>query len=140
MIIDNSISCIVAITNIPISQEYAMTGAIDQHGRLQAIGGVNEKIEGFFDTCKAQGFTGTQGVIIPQSNAGDLMLRDDVQLAIKENKFSVYAVSCVTQALEILCKHPAGQLKDGQYEKDTILYKAIEKSNLFWKNTNSTAK
>ncbi|MFK8012462.1 MAG: Lon protease family protein [Marinicellaceae bacterium] len=130
--------CLISsITNIPISQEFAMTGAIDQHGRLQAIGGVNEKIEGFFDTCKAQGFTGSQGVIIPRSNAGDLMLREDVQQAIKEEKFSVYAVECVTQALEILCKQPAGKLKDGEYEEDTILYKAIEKSNLFWKNTNN---
>ncbi len=130
--------CLIsAITKIPISQEFAMTGAIDQHGRLQAIGGANEKIEGFFDTCKAQGFTGNQGVIIPHSNAGDLMLKEEVQQAIKDNKFSVHAVKCVTQALEILCKQPAGTLKDGQYEKDTILYKAIEKSNLFWKNTNS---
>lgn len=129
--------CLIsAITNIPISQEYAMTGAIDQHGRLQAIGGVNEKIEGFFDTCQSQGFTGTQGVIIPQSNAGDLMLRTDVQQAVKENKFSIHAISHVAQALEILCKQPAGFLVDGQYPKDSILYQAMEKSNLFWKNTN----
>jgi len=130
--------CLIsAITDIPISQEFAMTGAIDQHGRLQAIGGVNEKIEGFFDTCKAQGFTGTQGVIIPQSNAGDLMLREDIQLAIKDDKFSIYAVGCITQALEILCNQPAGVLKNGKYPKDSILFKAMEKSNLFWKNTNN---
>ncbi|VAW38704.1 ATP-dependent protease La Type II [hydrothermal vent metagenome] len=129
--------CLIsAITNIPISQEFAMTGAIDQHGRLQAIGGVNEKIEGFFDTCQAQGFTDTQGVIIPQANAGDLMLRTDVQQAVKDNKFSIYAVAHVTQALEILCKQPAGVLLDGTYPKNSILFKAMEKSNLFWKNTN----
>lgn len=129
--------CLIsAITHIPISQEYAMTGAIDQHGRLQAIGGVNEKIEGFFDTCKAQGFTGTQGVIIPESNAGDLMLRADVQQAVKDNQFSVHAVSLVTQALEILCKQPAGVLINGEYPANSILFKAMEKSNLFWKNTN----
>jgi len=129
--------CLIsAITNIPISQEYAMTGAIDQHGRLQAIGGVNEKIEGFFDTCKAQGFTGTQGVIIPESNAGDLMLRADIQQAVKDNKFAVHAVSQVTQALEILCKQPAGDLINGVYPGNSILFKAMEKSNLFWKNTN----
>ncbi len=128
--------CLIsAITHIPISQEYAMTGAIDQHGRLQAIGGVNEKIEGFFDTCKAQGFTGTQGVIIPESNAGDLMLRTDVQQAVKEGQFSVHAVSHVTQALEILCKQPAGLLINGEYSKNSILFKAMEKLNLFWKNT-----
>ena len=129
--------CLIsAITGIPISQEFAMTGAIDQHGRLQAIGGVNEKIEGFFDTCKAQGFTGSQGVIIPKSNAGDLMLRDDVQQAVKDNTFTVNAVDHVTQALEILCKQPAGILIDGEYANGSILFKAIEKSNLFWKNTN----
>ncbi|MCF6319349.1 MAG: AAA family ATPase [Proteobacteria bacterium] len=128
--------CLIsAITHIPISQEYAMTGAIDQHGRLQAIGGVNEKIEGFFDTCKAQGFTGTQGVIIPESNAGDLMLRTDVQQAVKAGQFSVHAVSHVTQALEILCKQPAGILINGEYPENSILFKAMEKSNLFWKNT-----
>jgi predicted ATP-dependent protease len=130
--------CLIsAMTNIPLSQEYAMTGAIDQHGRLQAIGGVNEKIEGFFDTCKAQGFTGTQGVIIPQSNAGDLMLRDDVQQAVKDNKFAVHAVSRVTQALEIFCKQPAGDLINGEYPENSILFKAMEKSKLFWENTNS---
>jgi len=129
--------CLIsAITNIPISQEYAMTGAIDQHGRLQAIGGVNEKIEGFFDTCKAQGFTGTQGVIIPESNAGDLMLRTDVQQAVKDDKFTVHAVGRVTQALEILCQQPAGDLINGEYPKNSILYKAMEKSKLFWENTN----
>ena len=129
--------CLIsAITNIPISQEYAMTGAIDQHGRLQAIGGVNEKIEGFFDTCKAQGFTGTQGVIIPESNAGDLMLRTDVQQAVKDDKFTVHAVGRVTQALEILCQQPAGDLINGEYQKNSILYKAMEKSKLFWENTN----
>lgn len=128
--------CLIsAITQIPISQEYAMTGAIDQHGRLQAIGGVNEKIEGFYDTCQAQGFTGTQGVIIPQSNAGDLMLRADVQQAVKDKQFSIYAVSHVTQALEILCDQTAGVLFEGEYPEDSILFKAVEKSNLFWKNT-----
>ena len=133
--------CLIStITNIPISQEYAMTGAIDQHGRLQAIGGVNEKIEGFFDTCQSQGFTGTQGVIIPQSNAGDLMLRRDVQQAVKENKFSIHAVSHVTQALEILCKQPAGLLIDGHYAKGSIFYEAMEKLNQFWKNTSGKGK
>ncbi|MBL4661095.1 MAG: AAA family ATPase [Alcanivoracaceae bacterium] len=129
--------CLIsAITNIPISQEYAMTGAIDQHGRLQAIGGVNEKIEGFFDTCSAQGITGTQGVIIPHANAGDLMLRADVQQAIKNKQFSIHAVKYVTEALEILCGQSAGALMDGQYPADSILFKAMEKSNLYWENTN----
>ena len=130
--------CLIsAITGIPISQEYAMTGAIDQHGRLQAIGGVNEKIEGFYDTCLSQGLTTTQGVIIPQSNAGDLMLRDDVQQAVKDGNFAVHAVTHITQALEILCEKPAGELINGEYAKDTILHEAMQKSHLFWKNTNN---
>ena len=128
--------CLIsAITDIPISQEYAMTGAIDQHGRLQAIGGVNEKIEGFFDTCKAQGFTGNQGVIIPQSNAGDLMLRSDVQQAIKSGKFTINAVENVTQALEILCDKPSGILLDGNYPEASILNIAMQKAHLYWQNT-----
>ena len=133
--------CLIsALTGIALSQEYAMTGAIDQHGRLQAIGGVNEKIEGFFDTCKAQGFTGTQGVIIPQANAGDLMLRKDIQQAVKDNQFSVYAVKHVNQALEILCQQPAGRLTNGKYPKDSILYQAMQKAKLFWEHTNQRAK
>ena len=131
--------CLIsALTQIPLSQEYAMTGAIDQHGRLQAIGGVNEKIEGFFDTCQSQGFTGNQGVIIPQSNAGDLMLRTDVQQAVKKGQFAVHAVDHVTQALEILCKKPAGKLIDGNYAQGSILYNAMQKVHLFWQNTNNT--
>ncbi len=133
--------CLIsALTQIPLCQEYAMTGAIDQHGRLQAIGGVNEKIEGFFDTCQSQGFTGNQGVIIPQSNAGDLMLRSDVQQAVKEGKFAVHAVDHVTQALEILGKKPVGFLVDGNYPEDSILYNAMQKVHLFWQNTNNTNK
>jgi ATP-dependent Lon protease len=128
--------CLIsAITGIPISQEYAMTGAIDQHGRLQAIGGVNEKIEGFFDTCKAQKFTGNQGVIIPKSNAGDLMLRADVQQAVKDKEFSIYAVKYVVEALEILCGQEAGELKNNEYPKNSIMAKAMDKSHVFWKNT-----
>jgi ATP-dependent Lon protease len=128
---------ISSLTGIPLSQEFAMTGAIDQHGRLQAIGGVNEKIEGFFDTCKAQGFTGTQGVIIPQANAGDLMLRRDVQQAVKDKQFSVYAVEFVSQALEILTGQTAGILIDGEYPEGTVLNKAMHKADQFWKNTNN---
>ncbi len=129
--------CLIsALTQIPLSQEYAMTGAIDQHGRLQAIGGVNEKIEGFFDTCQSQGFTGHQGVIIPQSNAGDLMLRADVQKAVKKGTFAVHAVSHVTQALEVLTKQPAGTLVDGNYTKGSVLYNAMQRVHLFWQNTN----
>ena len=98
---------------------------------------MNEKIEGFYDTCLSQGLTRTQGVIIPQSNAGDLMLRDDVQQAVKDGNFAVHAVTHITQALEILCEKPAGELINGEYAKGTILHEAMQKSHLFWKNTNN---
>lgn len=91
-----------AITGAAIKQNLAMTGAIDQFGQIQAIGGVNEKIEGFFDACRFQQLTGDQGVIIPQANVADLMLRDDVVRACREGQFHVYAVTHVLDALAIL--------------------------------------
>jgi len=91
-----------ALTDIPLSQELAMTGAIDQMGNVLAIGGVNEKIEGFYDTCHDLGLTGGQGVIIPKANDGDLMLRDEVVESCARGRFRVLAVETVQQALEIL--------------------------------------
>lgn len=91
-----------ALTNIPIKQSLAMTGAIDQFGNIQAIGGVNEKIEGFFDACRFNGLNGEQGVIIPHANIDELMLRDDVVAACKKQQFHIYAVNHVLDALAIL--------------------------------------
>jgi len=128
--------CLIsALTNLPINQGFSMTGAIDQHGRVQAIGGVNEKIEGFFDTCHQRGLTGEQGVIIPQANAAELMLRDDVQLACKEGLFSIHAVSHITEAMEVLMGQPAGVLIDGVYAENTIMDKAMRMAKKYWKNT-----
>lgn len=128
--------CLIsALTQIPINQGFSMTGAIDQHGRLQAIGGVNEKIEGFFDTCNHRGLTGKQGVIIPKSNAGELMLRSDVQQACKSGQFSIHAVSHITEAMEVLMEHPAGILMDGGYPENTIMEKAMNMAKTYWKNT-----
>ena len=90
-----------ALTEIPLRQDVAITGAIDQHGRIQAIGGVNEKIEGFYDAAAALGMSGAGGVIIPEANAGDLMLRPDVVEACAEGRFHVWAVSTVQEALEV---------------------------------------
>ena len=112
-----------------------MTGAIDQHGRVQAIGGVNEKIEGFFDTCQYRGLTGDQGVIIPQANASELMLRDDVQQACKNGQFAIHAVAHITEAMEVLMGQPAGVLIDGVYAENTIMAQAMRMAKKYWKNT-----
>ncbi len=131
------ICCLLsALTGIPLRQDVAMTGAIDQHGRIQAIGGVNEKIEGFFDACISLGFTGAGGVIIPHSNAGDLMLRQDVVEACAEGRFHVWAVESVHQALEIFTGRPAGEPDTGGiYPEGTLLHTAKQRALEFWKRT-----
>ena len=131
-----------ALTDIPVNQSYAMTGAIDQLGNIEAIGGVNEKIEGFFDCCKSSGFTGNQGVVIPKANLGDLMLRQDVVDACRENEFAVHAVETIQEALEIMTGTPGGQRgADGCYEPGTLLATAFERAEEFWIRTmNSPAR
>jgi len=110
-----------ALSGVPIKQNLAVTGSVNQNGEVQAIGGVNEKIEGFFDVCRARGLTGDQGVMIPESNVKHLMLREDVVEAAKAGKFRIYAVSHVDQGIEILTGMPAGQPDaDGNYPADTI--------------------
>ncbi len=127
------ICCLLsALTGIPIKQGLAMTGAIDQHGRIQAIGGVNEKLEGFFDTCQSAGLTGEQGALIPRANAGDLMLRDDVVDACRNGKFRVFAVSTVQEALEILTGVEAGEWENDAYPDNTVLHKALKRAHEFW--------
>jgi predicted ATP-dependent protease len=109
------------ISNIPIKQSFAITGSVNQKGEIQPIGGVNEKIEGFFDTCLGSGLTGKQGVIIPQQNVKDLMLKDEVINAVAEGKFHIYSVSKVEEAIEILTGIKAGSLqKNGSWESNTI--------------------
>ena len=97
-----------ALADAPINQSLAVTGSVDQHGRIQAIGGVNEKIEGFFDACRITGFTGRQGVIIPASNVKHLMLRQDVVTAATEGQFAIFPIDAVDQGLELLTGVPAG--------------------------------
>jgi len=98
-----------ALAEAPIKQSFALTGSVDQRGQIQAIGGVNEKVEGFFDSCRITGFTGRQGVIIPASNVRHLMLRRDVVSAAAEGKFTVYPIDTVDQGLELLTGIPAGE-------------------------------
>ena len=117
-----------AITRLPINQSIALTGSINQHGEVQAIGGVNEKIEGFFKLCKMRGLTGDQGVIIPKSNRVNLVLNDEVCRAVEQEKFHVYAVATVDEALEILMGKEAGDLsKKGTYAKGTINDVALQR-------------
>jgi lon-related putative ATP-dependent protease len=110
-----------SIGDLPLRQSLAITGSVNQHGELQAIGGVSQKIEGFFDICDKRGLTGEQGVIIPESNTKDLMLKQAVLDAAEAGKFAVYAVSHVDQAMELLTGLPAGiQDADGIYPEGSI--------------------
>ena len=93
---------ISSIANIPIKQYIAVTGSVSQKGEIQPIGGINEKIEGFFDVCKIKGFTGNQGVMMPIQNVKNLLLKDEVVEAIKEGKFNIYAIKSIEEGLEIL--------------------------------------
>ena len=97
-----------ALALVPVRQSLAITGSINQFGRVQAIGGVNEKIEGFFDLCRQRGLDGTQAVLIPRANVQHLMLRDDVVAAVADGRFQVHAVDDVEQAIELLTGVPAG--------------------------------
>jgi lon-related putative ATP-dependent protease len=98
-----------ALADLPVRQGLAVTGSVDQRGQVQAIGGVNEKIEGFFDICRAQGLTGEQGVLIPVSNVKHLMLRQDVVAAVATGQFHVYAVETIDQGIELLTGIAAGE-------------------------------
>jgi lon-related putative ATP-dependent protease len=109
------------IAEVPIKQSFAVTGSVNQHGQIQAIGGVNEKIEGFFDICKRRGLTGDQGVLIPASNVKNLILRQDVIDAVEAGQFRIYPIESVDQGIEILTAMPAGeQDEEGNYPQDTI--------------------
>jgi predicted ATP-dependent protease len=96
------------LSDVPIRQTLAVTGSVNQLGEVQAIGGVNEKIEGFFDICSARGLSGDQGVLIPETNVEHLMLRDDVVAAAQAGRFHIYAVGSVDQAISLLTGMPAG--------------------------------
>ncbi|PKL82506.1 MAG: peptidase [Ignavibacteriae bacterium HGW-Ignavibacteriae-3] len=116
-----------AISKIPIKQSFAITGSVNQKGEIQPIGGVNEKVEGFFGVCKSKGLTGNQGVIIPVQNVKDLMLNDEVVDAVKKNKFHIFAVRKVEEAVEILTGIRAGKrLKSGKFEAGTV-FGTVEK-------------
>jgi lon-related putative ATP-dependent protease len=121
-----------ALAEAPISQSLAVTGSVDQLGRIQAIGGVNEKIEGFFDACGITGFTGRQGVIIPASNVKHLMLRQDVVAAAAEERFRILPIETVDQGLALLTGLPAGEpSENGSYPAGTINHRIAARLDAF---------
>ena len=113
-----------ALSEIPIKQELSVTGSVNQQGDVQPIGGVNQKIEGFYDVCKLKGLTGTQGVLIPAENVEDLMLRDEVIDAVAKKKFHIYPVATIEQGIEILTGVRAGKRgKTGKFEPESVFAK-----------------
>jgi len=114
-------SILSALSGLPLRQDVAVTGSVNQLGKVQPIGGVNYKIEGFYAVCKAQGLTGTQGVIIPKTNERHLMLEDEVVEAVREGTFRIWSVENVDQGIEILTGVPAGErLPDGNYPEGSV--------------------
>jgi lon-related putative ATP-dependent protease len=117
-----------ALSGAPIKQSFAVTGSVNQKGQVQAIGGVNQKIEGFFDLCKFRGLTGDHGVMIPATNVKNLMLREDVVEAVKEGKFHIYPIKKIDEGIEVLTGIPAGEPDgEGNYPEGTINYMAQKK-------------
>jgi lon-related putative ATP-dependent protease len=117
-----------SLSGVPIRQNIAVTGSVNQKGEVQAIGGVNQKIEGFFDCCQKKGVNKDQGVMIPESNMKDLMLRKDVVEAVKKGQFRIYPVKTIDQGIEILTGKEAGERKaDGSYPEGTINYLVDQK-------------
>jgi predicted ATP-dependent protease len=117
-----------SISGLPLRQDIAVTGSVNQKGEIQPIGGVNEKIEGFFDVCKAKGLTGKQGVMIPHLNVDDLMLRKDVVQAVKEGKFHIYPVKAIDQGVEVLTGMEAGERQDGGRFKEGTVNDLVDKN------------
>ncbi|HSR19185.1 MAG TPA: S16 family serine protease, partial [Ignavibacteriaceae bacterium] len=134
------------LAELPIKQSIAVTGSLNQKGDVQPIGGVNEKIEGFFDVCRSRGLTGSQGVIIPYQNIKELMLREDLIDSVRNGQFHIYPISRVEEGIEILTGVPAGKKLKNGYEPGSVfdfvekkikdLYaksKAVRPANNFFK-------
>ncbi len=112
-----------SLSDTPIKQNIAVTGSVNQKGEIQPIGGVNEKIEGFFRVCQAKGLTDDQGVLIPQRNLRNLMLREEVVDAVRQGQFHIYSAKTVDEGIEILTGVPAGERqKDGSYPEGSVNY------------------
>jgi len=117
-----------SLSGVPLKQYIAVTGSVNQKGEVQAIGGINQKIEGFYDCCRETSLNGHQGVMMPESNVKDLMLRKDVVKAVKEGKFHIYTVKTIDEGIEVLTDKKAGEKQsDGSFPKGTINYLVNEK-------------
>ena len=131
-----------SLSGVPLRQDIAVTGSVNQMGQIQPIGGVNQKIEGFFDVCKARGLTGTQGVLIPKQNVADLMLRHDVVAIVEEGKFHIYPVGTIDEGIEILTGKKAGKnMRGGKFGKGSIhdlVDKKLREYAARWKEIEST--
>ncbi len=125
-----------SLSGIPVNQSLAVTGSVNQKGFIQPIGGVNEKIEGFYQVCKDRGLNGEHGVLIPIQNVRNLHLNNEVIESVKEGKFHIYAISTIDEGIEILTGVPAGKKnKDGKYTAGTIKYLAYEKLKQYNENS-----
>jgi lon-related putative ATP-dependent protease len=126
-----------SLADVPLRQDIAVTGSVNQNGEVQPIGGVNLKIEGFFDVCKERGLTGEQGVMVPKANVPDLMLRQDVLEAVRKKLFHIYAVSSIDEGVEILTGRKAGNRRqNGSFESGTVYHQVDSKLRFYaeqWK-------
>ena len=129
-----------SLADVPINQGIAVTGSVNQWGEIQSIGGVNEKIEGFYHICKERGLTGKQGVIIPKQNIQNLMLEDDVVEAVNKDQFHIWAISHIAEGIEILTGVSAGNVRNekGKYPSNTIFAKVEERFNKMYESTKKT--
>lgn len=124
-----------ALANVPINQSFAITGSMNQLGEVQAVGGINSKIAGFFDACREQELTGQQGVVIPMANVKQLMLRDDIIAAVQAEQFHIYGVQTLSEALTLMTGLPVDTMnKKGRYRKDTLFGKVLSRLMLWDEN------
>jgi predicted ATP-dependent protease len=122
-----------SLSGLPLRQDIAVTGSINQYGDIQPIGGVTYKIEGFFDICKKRGLTGSQGVVIPLRNARDLVLNDEVIQAVREGMFHIHAISHVNEGIRLLTGVEAGEAANGRYPHDSVHGRVYKKLRSYYK-------
>ena len=115
-----------SLSEVPIKQNIAVTGSVNQHGQIQPVGGVTQKVEGFFEVCKAKGLTGDQGVVIPKSNVPSLVLRDELIEAVRAGKFHIYAIDTINDGISILTGKEAGELQAGGGYPEGTVYRAVD--------------
>ena len=127
-----------SLSGIPINQSIAVTGSVNQKGQIQPIGGVNEKIEGFFQICKLRGLDGSHGVMIPVQNVDNLQLSDEIIEAVKNKQFHIYSVSTIEEGIEVLTGVPAGKKdKNGKFPAGTVNYLVYEKLKKYAETVNN---